>query len=117
MKSLSLSQVQGRKDKAVRFVRDVLDDPDRAEEIEDESIEDYAARRHFRISNPKSQEYAMPSAKAEVTELEGVLGEVQDLLEEAYTPEATREDLAEAIGNALDVIEGEEEEEAEELGE
>jgi hypothetical protein len=37
-------KVQAKKDKAVRFVRDVLDDPDRAEEIEDESLEDYAGR-------------------------------------------------------------------------
>jgi hypothetical protein len=114
VKRLTREQVQSRKDKAVRFVRDVLDDPDRAEEIDHESVRDYSSRRGFTITNPKSQECALPSAKAEVTELEGVLGEVQDLLEEAYAPEATREELAEAIGNALDVIEGEGEEEAEE---
>ena len=54
MKSLTREQVEGRKEKAVRFVRDVLDDPDRADEIEDESVEDYAERRKFQIINPKS---------------------------------------------------------------
>ncbi len=45
MKVLSLEQLEKAKEKAVRFVRDVLDDPDRANEIEDELLEDYAERR------------------------------------------------------------------------
>ena len=53
MKPLTREQVQARKDKAVRFVRDVLDDPERADEIEDESLEDYAERRKFQIVNPR----------------------------------------------------------------
>ena len=55
MKALSREQVQSRKDKAVRFTRDVLGDPDRADEIEDESLEDYAERRKFTITNPKKE--------------------------------------------------------------
>jgi hypothetical protein len=45
---LTRDQLQARKDKAVRFTRDVLGDPDRAEEIADESLDDYAERRHIR---------------------------------------------------------------------
>ena len=52
-KRLKREQVQARKDKAVRFLRDVLNDPDRAAEVEDEPLEDYAARRHFALTNPK----------------------------------------------------------------
>jgi hypothetical protein len=33
-----------------------------------------------------------------------------DTWDEAYAPESTREDLAEAIGNALDILRGEEDE-------
>ncbi len=52
----------------------------------------------------------MPNATTVTkAELESLLDEVQDILEDAYHPEATREELAEAIGKALDVIEGEEE--------
>ena len=46
-KSLTREQIQSRKDKAVRFTRDVLDDPERAEEIAEESLESYAERRGF----------------------------------------------------------------------
>jgi hypothetical protein len=42
MKQLTRAQLQGRKEKAVRFTRDILGDPARADEIEAESLEDYA---------------------------------------------------------------------------
>jgi hypothetical protein len=38
VKALTREQVAGRKEKAVRFVRDVLAEEDRAAEIEDESV-------------------------------------------------------------------------------
>lgn len=47
-------QIAARKDKAVRFLRDVLHDSERADEVEDESVEDYAERRHLRIVNPRA---------------------------------------------------------------
>ena len=53
---------------------------------------------------------AMLSAKARLGK---TLDEVQDILEEACAPEATRKELAEAVGKALDVIEGEKESEQE----
>lgn len=53
MKALTREQLEGRKEKAARFVRDVLGDPDRADEIADESLEDYADRRKIQIlENP-----------------------------------------------------------------
>ena len=55
-KALTRDQVEARKEKAVRFTRDVLDDPDRADEIEDESLEDYAARRKIKIINSRRTE-------------------------------------------------------------
>jgi hypothetical protein len=61
MKQLTRDQVESRKEKAVRFVRDVVGDPGRAEEIEDESLEDYAERRKFVITNPKRKTNKMPS--------------------------------------------------------
>ena len=42
VKQLTREQIQSRKDAAVRFTDNVLGDSDRASEIEDESLEDYA---------------------------------------------------------------------------
>jgi hypothetical protein len=53
-KSLTREQIQSRKDKGVHFVRDVVEDPDRADEIAEESLEDYAERRKIQIvANPR----------------------------------------------------------------
>lgn len=59
MKTLIRKQLEARKAKAVRFTRNVLDDPERAGEIEDEPLEDYPARRHIKIVN---REGAKPMA-------------------------------------------------------
>jgi hypothetical protein len=61
MKALTREQLASRKEKAVRFVRDVLEDPDRAAEIEDESLEDYAERRRIQVVNPHGG--AMPTVR------------------------------------------------------
>ena len=102
IKTKTLAQVEAMKAKAVRFVDNVLDDPDRASEIEDESVESYAARKKIRIAN-RSRRFGAMATKAEI---ENVLDEVQGVLETAYTPEASREELAQAIGEALDLLEG-----------
>ena len=55
-KQLTRDQVQSRKDKAVRFLEYVKDDPDRAAEVEDEDLESYAERRGFEIvDNPRKR--------------------------------------------------------------
>jgi hypothetical protein len=72
------------KAKAVRFVRDVLDDEERAEEIEDESPESYAQRKRITISNPKRRASMTTKADLEerVKELEEENEELQDRLDQ-----------------------------------
>jgi hypothetical protein len=54
VKTLTRDQLETRKEKAARFVFDILGDPDRADEIEDESLEAYAERRKIQIvANPQ----------------------------------------------------------------
>jgi hypothetical protein len=51
-KTLTREQVEGRQEKAVRFAEDVLDDPDLADELEGLTVEEYAERKGYRLSNP-----------------------------------------------------------------
>ena len=51
-KQRTRAQVEASKAKAERFVRDVLEDGERADEIADESVESYAERRRFQMVNP-----------------------------------------------------------------
>lgn len=58
-KALTFDQVAERKRKAEQFVRDVKGNEERADEIADESVQGYAARRHFDIvDNPERRSMA-----------------------------------------------------------
>jgi hypothetical protein len=73
-KTFTRDQLQSRKDKVARFVRDVLHDSDRAEEIEDESLEDYAAMRKFEVVNPARRRRDIATRRdleEQIRELEG----------------------------------------------
>lgn len=101
MKPLTQKQLESRKAKAVRFTRDVLGDPDRADEIEDESLEHYAERRHIQIQNPKG-----------VTRM--AVRTRRELLDRIEELETENEDLQSRLDEIKDVIG---DEEAEEEGE
>jgi len=103
MKTLTRKQLESRKAQAVRFTRDVLDDPDRAEEIEDESLEEYAERRHIQMVNPKGVRKMAVRTRRELLE------RIEELEEE-------NENLQSRLDEISDIV-GDEEEEEEESGE
>ena len=47
-------------------------------------------------------------------ELQDQLDSINEVLNGAYTPEASREDIATAVGEALDILNGEDDEDTEE---
>lgn len=77
-----------RRQRAINFVRNVLHDDDRAEELENESPEDYAARKRLVIANPhetgKESTMAQETRAAlqeRIEELESENQELQDKLD------------------------------------
>jgi hypothetical protein len=110
---MTYDQVEARKEKAVRFLRDVVGDDDRADEVEDESVEDYADRKGLVIKNTatcvtrnagmEGNDMANGDTKAD---LQDAIDQAVQILSDAYTPESSREDLAAACGDALDVLAG-----------
>ena len=109
-KQKTLELVEKTQTKAVQFARDVLRDDDLADSLEDEDPESYAERKHISIINSpdrRGMEMASGNGNGSMTkaDLADVCDQVQDILEDAYTPEASREDLAAAIGDALDLLE------------
>jgi hypothetical protein len=48
--------------------------------------------------------------EAEIDELQSTIDQAREILEDAYVPEAGRTDLVAAVGEALDLLTGEEEE-------
>ena len=100
MKALTREQAQARKRQAVRFVRDVLGDPDRAAEIEDEDLEDYAERRKFRLTNQRRHTTMAgngdPRSKQElldeIDDLQSQLNAIYDIVAPADEEEPEDED-------------------------
>ena len=104
MKSLTREQLESRKAKAVRFTRDALDDDDRADEIEDESLEDYAERKRIRLANPKGVRKMPVQTRRE-------------LLERIEELEGQNEDLQSKLDEIADLVAPDEEDEDEDEGE
>ncbi len=104
VKSLTRDQLQNRKEKAVRFVRDVLGDADRAEEIADESLEDYAARRKIQITNPFMRRNAIMARSKSKAELEAENADLRD----------ENQELQDQLDTIADIVAPEDEDEEEE---
>ena len=53
-KKRTYDEVATAKGRAERFLRNVLVDDERADEVENESVEEYAERKHILIKNPNN---------------------------------------------------------------
>jgi hypothetical protein len=106
MKSLTRKQLERRKAQAVRFTRDVLDDPDRADEIEDESLEEYADQRHVKLVNPR-----IPLLNSRKGEKTMPVPTRRELLQRIRELESDNEDLQDRLEQIGDLASTEEEEE------
>src|SRR5262249_10343406 len=93
MKRLTREQLESRKARAVRFLRDVKDLPERADEVEDEDLESYAERRKIQLINPKrSASMANEDPRSK-----------QDLLDEIADLEAENRDLQDTLDSIADL--------------
>lgn len=92
--------------------------PDRADEFDQMSVDDYAEGKGRRLANPATRERNRTMANGATTttkaDLQDQIDSAISTLEDAYQPESTREELAEAISDALDTLRGEEDEDEDE---
>ena len=113
-KQVTREQAERKKQQAATFMERIGED-DRADEFDDMSVEEYAEHRGFElIANPNRKVRKKTMAAGTKAELSDAIDEAVDVLNEAYTPEATREVLAAAVGEALDILNGEDESDADE---
>jgi hypothetical protein len=78
----TLEQAAAAQKKAVRFAADVLEDDDKANELESLTVEEYADRKRLHIvtSNPRKKTTPMPKSRAQLIEENSQLQEeVEDL--------------------------------------
>ena len=85
----------------------MVGDEERADEVEAESPEEYAERKRITITNPLKRRPNVANGNDMTrAELQDVVDNAIQILTDAYTPESSREDLAAAVGEALDALEG-----------
>jgi hypothetical protein len=112
VKRLRREQIEGRKEKAARFTETVLGDSERAQEIRDESVEDYAERRKFEITNP-NRRATMPRKTVEDyrDEIADLKGQVSELEEENESLQGQLDEITDIVSPEEESEEEEEEEE------
>ena len=118
------AQAEASKAKAERFVRDVLQDEERADEIASESVESYAERRRFQIQNPGGVRRAIrrPAAPSDAGRVAGDGGakdmgrptlreKVNDLEVENGSLKEENEELLARLDRIMGVAAGDDEDE------
>ena len=101
MKLLTREQAESRKAKAVQFLRDVVNDDDRADEVDAEPLEEYAERRHITLANP-----AWKGTRIMSVDTKSLQRRIKELEEE-------NEDLQTKLDDIADLVMPEEDEEEE----
>jgi hypothetical protein len=112
-KEVTREQAERKKAQAAEFM-ERLGEPERAEEFDDMTVDEYADHRGLRLTNPKRIQRSRTMANGTTTSkavLQDQIDRAISTLEDAYTPETNREDMAEAVGNALDILKGEDDDE------
>jgi hypothetical protein len=105
MKALTREQLEKRKEKAVRLARDVREDDELADQIENESLEEYAEHRRIKLLNPTRKVTPMAVATR------------RELMERIEELESENEDLQGRLDEISDLAASEEEEESGDSGE
>jgi hypothetical protein len=114
-KSVTREQAERKKQQAAEFM-ERIGEPDRADEFDSMSVEEYAEHRGLQLvaTNPKrkARKKTMAASGPSKADLQDMIDRAIETLSEAYTPEASREDLATAAGEALDILNGEDEDDS-----
>jgi hypothetical protein len=106
----TIDEVEKTKAKAVAFAENVLQDDEKASDLEAESPESYAERKRIQITdNPQRRRIAVANGNGgslTKADLADIVDQVTQILQDAYAPESSREELASAVGDALDILGG-----------
>jgi hypothetical protein len=111
-KTLTRDEAARKKQQAADFM-DRLGEDDRADDFDDMSVEEYAEHRGFRLANPSRKRTTRKNEGQNTmangltkSDLQDQIDRATELLTDAYAPEITRENLAAAVGRALDILNG-----------
>jgi|SRR6516162_8834644 hypothetical protein len=111
-KTVTREQAEAKRQKAVDFLNRI-GQSDSADEFDAMGPDEYAEHKGLMLSNSRRNKGRrncyMPANGQTKADLQEILDNVQEILDSVYAPESSREDLASAVGEALDALTGEEE--------
>src|SRR6516162_2805634 len=93
-KILTRDQAESRKAAAVRFAENVLDDPDKADDIESEDLDNWIERKGITLINPRKRSLEVANANMSKDELLDYIDEL----------ESENSDLQDALDSIADLI-------------
>jgi hypothetical protein len=99
-------QVETALERAVNFARNVLGNDDLADDLESMTPEQYAEHRGLVITKQERKISMANGSTMTKSDLQDVCDQVQDILTDVYTPEASRAGLVDAVSSALDILAG-----------
>jgi hypothetical protein len=110
-KILTREQTQTSKDRAARFVLNVLQDADGAQAIEDESLDDWAARKKITLTNPRPipQRNCPLIHEGKENNMANKKPTMAELLEENESLKQENDDLSDQLDAVADIVAGDEE--------
>jgi len=94
-KVMTLQQAETAKQRAERFALNVLRDEDLADDIADESLEDWIERKGITIKNPQKENKPMATRQPSKADLENKIAELEEELSEYKERE---EQMCELLG-------------------
>jgi hypothetical protein len=98
-KILTREQAQARKDAAVRFAENVLDDPDKADDIESEDLDDWIERKRITLIDNTGKRSLKKMANGN-----GDPRTKAELLDEIDQLQQDNQDLQDALDAVADIV-------------
>ena len=100
----TIEQIETAKDRAVNFLRNVLHDDERADEVENESLEDYAERKRILIVNPANLDNLREFLFEKLNRIEQIETALFDAVEIIDETDQSRNALSIAMDEVRDVL-------------
>ena len=103
-KEITRSQADRKRAQAVTFM-ERIGLADRAEEFDQMSTDEYAEHKGFTLNPTSNSKEKVPAlATPTKSDLEDQIEQAVNVLDDAYQPESSREDLVAAVSEALDIL-------------
>ncbi len=107
-KVLTLQQAETAKKRAGRFVSNVMGDEDRADDIEDETLDEWLNETGRKLkSNPQRKKKTMAASNtATKSDLQDQIDQISDMVADALDPVLSREEVVQRLQDIDEVING-----------